>query len=113
MNLRNGASDPSAGPDQFVGQKHPPAIVAFGDRARDDVAGHSSRVEAVAAEATCKPHLWPQFADLRHAVNGIAEHAVPDIVEFDITELREDALDIAFQPIGELSRVALPGAHAA
>src|SRR4051794_12915571 len=71
MYLRDGASEPPAGPDQLVGQKHPPGIVAFGDRARDDIAGHRGGVQPVAAEAAGEPYLWHQFADLRHAMKGI------------------------------------------
>ena len=113
VGLRHRASDPPAGPDQLVGQKHPPGIVAFGDRARDDVARHRGGVEPMAAEPAGKPYLWHQFADLRHAVKRITEHAVPDIVELDLAELRKDALDVAFQLIDELPWIALPGAHAA
>ena len=113
MDLRHRPPDPSAGPDQFIRQKQAPGVVTLGDRAGDDIPRHRGGVEPMAAESAGKPHLRRQLADLRHAVERIAERAVPDMLDLDIAELRKDALDVGFQLAHELLRIALPCAHAA
>jgi hypothetical protein len=102
----------AAGPDQLEGQEQPPGRVASDDRPRNDVAGHRRRVDAMSAEAAGQPDAGNDLADLRHAVNGIAQDAAPGIVDFHIAKLRIDAPDVAPQTFRITPRIRFPCGHA-
>ena len=82
--LRRHAARQAAGPDQFEGQEQSPSVVAVHDRVRDQVAGHRGGVEAVATETARQPNTRRQFPDLRHAVDGAAEHTGPEVLDRDL-----------------------------
>src|SRR5436309_5267539 len=102
------AADGTTGPHQLEWQEQPPGVVALIDRARDDVAGHRRGVEPVAAEAAGEPQARRELADLRHAMQRIAEHAGPEVLDIDRLELRIDGFDLGLERRRETARIALP-----
>jgi hypothetical protein len=65
-----GAAETAAGPDQLERRELSPSLIAFDDSARDKVAGHRRRIEAVPAKAAGEPYPGPELTDLRHTVHG-------------------------------------------
>src|SRR6266581_4556780 len=63
----------------------------------------------MAAEPAGEPQAGRQFADLRHAMQRIAQHTGPDMLDVDRRELRVDAFDAGFEPGREAARARLPG----
>src|SRR5207302_840672 len=113
IHLRHDAADPSAGPDQIERQEQPPGIVAIDDRARDHTARHRGGVEPVAAKTAHEPQPRRELADLRHAVQRVAEDAGPKMLEVDFAELRIGRADVGLELSHKSLRIELPGAHAA
>ena len=60
-----------------------------------------------------EPDARRQFADLRHAVQRVAEHAAPHVLELDRPQLRIDLRDVGLQRACKTSRIALPGGRPA
>src|SRR5262249_25531258 len=107
------ATDSAAGPHQLEWQEQPPRIVALVDRTRDDVARHRGGVEPLSAEAAGKPQAGRQLADLRHAMQRVAEHAGPDVLDLHRLELRIDGFDLALERRRKMARIALPRGYPA
>jgi hypothetical protein len=78
----------------------------------DDPARHRGGVDAVAAESARDPQPRRKLADLRHAMQRVAEHARPDVLDLHAGELRIELLDIGFEPWPVRAGITLPGGGA-
>src|SRR4030095_14815688 len=67
---RHRAERPAA-PGEAKGFEQAIAVVAIGDRRRDQAAGRRGGVEPMAAEGGAVPQAFIQLPDLRHVVAGI------------------------------------------
>src|SRR6185437_5219289 len=111
--LRECAAEHTASPYQFVGRKQPPGLIRLDDAARDQFATHRRRVEPVPAEAARHPQPALDLADLRHAVDGAAERAAPQMRDLDVAEIGKIAPNVGDEPAAYPAWVGLPGPHAA
>ena len=108
IGLRHRAADDSAGPNELERRELPPGLIAVDDGAGDEVAGHRRGVEAVAAEAARQPHAGTELADLRHAVDRVAERAGPCVICANLAELWISLFDIGGERAGVAARIAFP-----
>jgi hypothetical protein len=74
----------------------------------EDVARHGGGVYAVTAEGARQPNARRKLADLRHAMQRIAEHARPGVLDFDLAELRIDRRHVGLEPPDVALGIGLP-----
>src|SRR4029077_9317175 len=86
--LRRRPAERAAGPDEFEGRELTPCLIALDDGARNEVAAHCRCVQSVAAATAGEPNPRPEFADLRHPMDGDSQSAGPSVVDIDIAQLR-------------------------
>src|SRR5262249_8292461 len=106
--LHRRAAEPAAGPDEFERREQSPRVVALDDGFGENIARHGGGVYAMTAEGARQPNAWRKLADLRHAMQRIAEHPGPGVLDLDLAELRIDRRHVGLEPPHIVLGIGLP-----
>src|SRR5262249_19412701 len=70
-----------ASPNKLIGCEETPALIAFDNTTRDELARNCRVVKPMPSETTRQPQSAFNFANLRHAMDGAAERSVPEMCD--------------------------------
>src|SRR5260370_104882 len=96
--LHRRAAEAAAGPDELERREQSPRVVALDDGLGQNIARHGGGVESVTAEGAREPEAPRKLADLRPAMQRIAAHARPGVLDFDLPQLGVDRHHVGLEP---------------